>query len=131
VVSGGQEVSRIWTDRQGATGNFDLVFQAGDQAAAGLQGESIRIQGDTGYVSIGGASPSAQLHVDQPSTTAAIPVLYLDQGDVSEQMIQFETTIGIGNAIEAVGAKALTTTHFIKVTLPGALTRYIPVGTIA
>jgi hypothetical protein len=65
------------------------------------------------------------------SATAAVPVLYLNQSDVSEEMIQLETTIGVGNAIEAVGAKTLTTTHFIKVTLPGGLTRYIPAGTIA
>jgi len=75
--------------------------------------------------------PTAQLHVDQDSTTAAEPVLLLDQADVSEEMIEFATTIGVGNAIEAVGAKTLTTTHFIKVTLPGALTRYLEVGTIA
>lgn len=85
----------------------------------------------TGQVGIKTSTPAAQLHVDQISTTAAIPVLYLDQADVSEEMIEFNTTIGTGNAIEAVGAKTLTTTHFIKVTLPGALTRYIPVGTIA
>ena len=71
------------------------------------------------------------LVVDQPSTTAAVPVLTLDQADVSEEMIEFVSTIGVGNAIEAVGAKTLTTTHFIKVTLPGGLTRYIPAGTIA
>jgi hypothetical protein len=81
--------------------------------------------------SAGVTSPLAQVHIDQASTTAAIPTLYLDQADVSEEMIEFNTTIGVGNAIEAVGAKTLTTTHFIKVTLPGALTRYIPVGTIA
>lgn len=82
-------------------------------------------------VGVGIAAPTAKLHVDQTSTTGAKPVLYLDQADVSEQMIQFETTIGTGNAIEAVGAKSLTTTHFIKVTIPGSLTRYFPVGTIA
>ena len=71
------------------------------------------------------------LHVDQASTTAAIPVLTLDQADISEEMIEFVSTIGTGNAIEAAVAKTLTTTHFIKVTLPGSLTRYIPAGTIA
>lgn len=69
--------------------------------------------------------------IKQSSTTAAVPVLILDQADISEEMIEFNTTIGVGNAIEAVGAKTLTTTHFIKVTLPGGLTRYIPCGTIA
>ncbi len=85
----------------------------------------------TGEVGIGTVVPLARLHVDQPSATAAIPTLYLDQADVSEEMIEFATTIGTGNAIEAVGAKTLTVTHFIKVTLPGALTRYLEVGTIA
>ena len=62
---------------------------------------------------------------------AAIPVLTLTQSDVDQDMIEFVSTIGTGNAIEAVGAKTLTTTHFIKVTIPGGLTRYFPVGTIA
>lgn len=85
----------------------------------------------SGYLGIGNAAPAAKCHVDQHSTTAAVPVLYLDQADISEEMIEFNTTIGTGNAIEAIAAKTLTTTHFIKVTLPGALTRYIPCGTIA
>lgn len=85
----------------------------------------------TGRVGIGISTPLSKLHVDQASTTAAIPSLYLNQADISEQMITFNTTIGVGNAIEAIGAKTLTTTHFIKVTLPGPLTRYFPVGTIA
>ena len=86
---------------------------------------------DGGNVGIGTASPQAKIHIDQSSTTAAIPALTLDQADVSEEMIEFVTTIGVGNAIEAIGAKTLTTTHFIKVTIPGGLTRYIPCGTIA
>ena len=84
-----------------------------------------------GDVRIGTDTSGAKLLVDQSSTTAAVPVLYLDQADISEEMIEFATTIGVGNAIEAVGAKTLTTTHFIKVTLPGGLTRYFEVGTIA
>lgn len=83
------------------------------------------------FVGPSGTAPSATLHVDQDSPTGAEPVLLLDQADVSEEMIEFVTTIGVGNAIEAVGAKTLTTTHFVKVTLPGGLTRYFPVGTIA
>lgn len=68
--------------------------------------------------------------LDQSSSTAAVPVLKLDQADVSEEMIEFVSTAGTGNAIEAVGSKTLTTTAFIKVTVNGD-TRYIPVGTIA
>ena len=73
AVSGGQQVARIWTDRQGSTGNFDIVFQGGDQGAGGLQPvESIRIQGDTGYVGIFDiTSPTAALHLPASSTSRA------------------------------------------------------------
>ena len=74
---------------------------------------------------------AAAWHVDQATDDAAIPVLLLDQADVDQEMIEFVSTIGVGNAIEAVGGKTLTVTHFIKVMLPGGLTRYFPVGTIA
>ena len=106
--------------------------------ATGIGSNSVVLGNDSivttalkGNVGIATTTPTAKLHVDQSSTTAEIPVLTLDQADISEEMISFETTIGTGNAIEAVGAKTLTTTHFIKVTLPGGLTRYIPAGTIA
>ena len=92
--------------------------------------ERMRIR-NNGDVGIGTTSPTAQLHIDQASTTAAQPVLLLDQADISEQMRQFETTIGVGNAIEAAGSKLLTVTHFVKDTLPGGLTRYTPYGTIS
>jgi len=77
------------------------------------------------------ATPAAQLHIDQSSASAAQPVALFDQANVSEEMFEFVSTIGVGNAIEAVGAKTLTPTHFIKVTVPGGLTRYLEVGTIA
>ena len=84
-----------------------------------------------GRLGVGENAPTAKLHVDQASTTAAIPAALFDQADISEEMFEFVSTIGTGNAIEAVGAKALTVTHFIKVTSPGSLTRYLEVGTIA
>ncbi|KKK92822.1 hypothetical protein LCGC14_2699110, partial [marine sediment metagenome] len=85
----------------------------------------------SGDVGIHVVAPAGRMEIDQFSTTGAIPVLVLDQADVSEEMIEFQSTIGTGNAIEAVGAKSLTITHFIKVTIPGGLTRYFGVGTIA
>ena len=44
-----------------------------------------------GVVSMGGAvaSPLAQFDITQPSVTAAIPVLELDQDDVSEPFVNF------------------------------------------
>lgn len=82
-------------------------------------------------VGVGITVPLAKAHIDQSSLTAAIPVLFLDQADLSEKMIEFNTTIGVGNPIEAIGAKTFTETHFIKITIPGGLSRVIPCGTIA
>ncbi len=93
-------------------GNYDLVVKAGL----------------TGF---GVASPQAKLHADQYSATGAIPVLLLDQGDDDQALIEFTGTVGVGNCVEPVGEKALTTTHFIKCTLTGVGTVYLPVGTIA
>jgi len=84
-----------------------------------------------GLLAVGSTNPEAKLDVDQSDGSGGIPVALFDQADVSEEMFEFVSTIGVGNAIEAVGAKTLTVTHFIKVTLPGSLTRYIEVGTIA
>lgn len=72
-----------------------------------------------------------KLHIDQASTTGAKPVLHLDQVDLSEEFIKFSSTIGTGNPIEAVAAKTMTPTHFLRVELEGGLVRYINAGTIA
>ncbi len=109
--------------------NRKMAFVIGTDSGSN-RNERMRITGD-GDVGIGTLAPAAQLHVDQAAGGGAQPVLILDQGDDSEEMIEFIGTIGTGNAIEAVGAKVLTVTHFIKVTLPGTLTRYFGVGTIA
>ena len=84
-----------------------------------------------GNVGIGDVDPFGRLHVNQSSTTAAIPVVYLEQADIDQDIMEIETTIGVGNAVEAIGIKTLTTTHFVKVTLTGVGTRYFPIGTIA
>jgi hypothetical protein len=75
--------------------------------------------------------PSSGGIVAQVAGAAAVPVLTLAQNDVSEDMIEFVSTIGVGNAIEAVGAKTLTPTHFIKCTIDGVGVRYLQLGTIA
>lgn len=67
----------------------------------------------------------------QDSTTGANEVLSLQQDDLDQPFIDFVTTIGTGNAVEAIAAKTLTTTHFVMVKVPGGLVRYFPVGTIA
>lgn len=85
----------------------------------------------TGYLGINDTTPDGMLDVAQTSTTAAVPTLELHQSDLSEEFINFVTTVGVGNPTEAVGAKTLTTTHFIRIQIDGVGYRYIPVGTIA
>lgn len=85
---------------------------------------------NVGSFGVGILSPLAKAHIKQGGASAAIPVILLEQLDVSEEMIRFTSVEGVGNAIEAVGSKTLTTTHFIKVTINGDV-RYISAGTIA
>jgi hypothetical protein len=120
--------SLIAASRDGADDASNLEFWTEPSGGGTTQHMIIE---SIGNVVIGASTALGKLHIDQSSATGAQPVLYLDQADISEEMIEFNTTIGVGNAIEAVGGKTLTTTHFIKITLPGALTRYIPCGTIA
>ena len=109
-------------------GDGTSTFDA--QIAAGNTDSFISVPSASEF-GVGTSTPAAKLHVDQAGTGEAKPVALFDQADVSEEMFEFVSTIGTGNAIEAVGAKTLTVTHFIKVTLPGSLTRYFAVGTIA
>ncbi len=105
-----------------------VIFTTPQGGSTALERMRITNSGDVGIDTI---VPLARLHVSQLSAIGAKPVLALDQLDISEEMIEFNTTIGVGNAIEAIASKVLTTTHFIKITIPGGLTRYIPCGTIA
>ena len=82
-------------------------------------------------VGIGLEIPTGKVHIDQGSTIGAVPVLHLDQADLSEEFIKFSSTIGTGNPIEAVAAKTMTPTHFLRVELTGGLVRYINAGTIS
>lgn len=111
--------------------NRMTVFESAEDGVAYRDLVLVPIGGNLGIGTGIAAPPAGKVHVDQSSTTGAIPVLVLDQADVSEPMIEFETTVGTGNTIEAVGAKTLTTTHFLKVKLPDNSIAYIPMGTIA
>jgi len=84
-----------------------------------------------GTVGIDAFTPGGKLHVNQSDYAGAMPVLVLEQRDADQDMIRFSAAVGVGNAIEAVGAKTLTVTHFVKVDIAGVGTRYLPVGTIA
>lgn len=146
VLASGSLPRFIWrltnTAESGSNAGSNLVLNSRADAGGVLQTviSIVRATGIVSFVSnvivgdklgVGPTAPAGKAHIDQDSTTAALPVLVLDQADVSEPMIEFETTVGTGNTIEAKGAKVLTTTHFLKVKLPDNSIAYIEMGTIA
>jgi hypothetical protein len=77
----------------------------------------------SGNVGCGTGIPTAQLHVDQISTIAAKPVISLDQADLSEEFVNFVTTIGAGNPIDT----AAIGTYYGKVRIAvNGTFKYIP-----
>lgn len=115
----------------GSESGTNLRIHAYTDAGALVAAAALTIERSSRNIGIGTQSPTSKVHIDQSSATGAIPVLKLDQADLSEEFINFVATIGTGNPIEAIAAKTLTTTHFVLVELTGGLRRYIPVGTIA
>lgn len=111
----------------GAYENNVIAFEMSDASANG-HNEVFRVQGNK-RVGINDTTPDATLDIVTPDASA-VAVLQLEQLDVSEEMIEFTSVAGAGNAIESVGGKSLTTTHWIKVTINGDV-RYIPAGTIS
>jgi hypothetical protein len=91
--------------------------------------EAMRIDASQNVV-IGNTVAAGKLDVDQASATGAIPVLYLDQADVSEEFIRFDAVEATGNSVEDVAAKALTTTKFLRINVNGT-DLYLQAGTIA
>ena len=83
----------------------------------------------TGNFTFSGDTTGA-LIANQSNAAGAIPAAHLTQADVSEEIVEIVSAAGVGNAVELVGAKTLTTTMFIKLTVNGSVV-YIPAGTIA
>ena len=50
--------------------------------------EKMRLTGD-GNLALGLTSPTGKLHIDQASTSGAVPVLRLDQGDIDDTFVDF------------------------------------------
>lgn len=123
------QIAALGAIRDGADNTGSMTFYT---RVAGSIEERMRIESD-GTIGINRPALATRglLDIDQASTTGAMPPLVLDQADLDEPFITFVTTVGTGNAVEAVGAKTLTTTHFVMVELAGGIVRYFPIGTIA
>lgn len=76
-----------WYDGSGNKFHISVNNGGGDIITVGIK--SLTVIRDTGLVGINQVTPTAQLHVDQSSLTGAIPVLLLDQADVSDEFINF------------------------------------------
>jgi hypothetical protein len=100
--TGNNVISRIETARDGANTSGKLIFST---ATVGTLTERLTILAN-GNVGIGELAPAAMLQVEQTSSTGAKPALRLQQADVSEEFIRFDTTVGTGNPINttALGA---------------------------
>ncbi len=83
-----------------------VVNDAGIDVDFRVEGDNdtslFRTDGSTDRAGVGIAAPLAKFHVDQSSTTAAVPVLTLDQADVSEEFIRF-----IGSSEDATLTQSL------------------------
>lgn len=63
-----------------------------------------------GRLGVGITSPTGKLHVNQSSTTAAIPTLHLEQDDVSEEMFRFTGQAAADVLTQTLVAGATVTT---------------------
>ena len=76
-------------------------------------------------VTLFSGTPTAQLHVDQASSTAAVPVLLLDQGDGDQDFIEFVGLSGAGSA-KSISTDAIGTYRGkLQITVNGA-TYFVP-----
>ena len=72
----------------------DVMRLATDYATGEIQfgtgSDATRMTIDSsGLIGMGLTGPTAQLHIDQSSTTGAKPVVRLDQGDIDDTFIDF------------------------------------------
>lgn len=107
-----------------ATGNWtpssaptDLAFYT-CPAGTTTRSELLRLT-STGLIGIGTATPTALVHADQSSATGAVPVLTVDQADVSEEFIRFIGTSTTDASQSLVDAANMTT--------PGALAGWLKI----
>jgi len=78
------------------------------------------LQGKVG-IGTGVTAPAAQLHVDQSSTTGAIPVVVLDQADIDLEFIKF-----IGSSEDGQADRSLV--DAVDMTTPGALVGWFQIN---
>jgi hypothetical protein len=100
------------------TGMYNIAADTLGFATAGS--EQMRIT-SAGRVGIENTAPAAQLQVTQPSTTAAIPVLTLDQDDIDDVFINYIGTSAADNTRSISTAALGTYAGKVRVEINGAV----------
>lgn len=87
VTSGSINCTHGAAINKGGTDSDTTIYGSGDGETSSTP--TFKLDASTHQIGIGKSSPAAKLHIDQFNTTGAMPVLTLDQADVSEEFIRF------------------------------------------
>ena len=108
------------------TGNHDGTGSSGDFEFFGYSTSAVgqrvlTLKGESRYVGITNASPSAPLDIKQDDSAANVPVLELEQLDTNESFINFVGTSGTAsaNSISSSTASVAAKTGAIRVKING------------
>lgn len=86
--------------------------------------------GSADRIGINDSTPDGKLDIVQSDASAGIPVIELEQLDLSEEFFNFVGTAATGNPIEAISSKTFTPTHLIRAAVNGSF-GYFLFGTAA
>lgn len=109
-----------------------MVVFSGKAGAGTVRPVSLRTSGNdnqlflhtNGSNGMGVSLPLGKLHIDQANTSGTIPTLLLEQRDLSEEFIEFATTVGAGNPIDTAAVGTFYGKVRVNVTSVGY--KYIP-----
>lgn len=103
-------------------GNFRIIEADSGEGptSSSFTGAKTRVIVDnSGNMGVGTVTVGGKLHAVQASTTAAIPTLRLQQSDLSEEFIRFDSTQGAGNPIDTAALGAYLAK--VRVTINGTV----------
>jgi len=84
------QIGTALTGAQGTTVASGSVLYTDANGALKAEGDNLYYDDVNDRVGVRTRSPQGVVHIDQDSVTGAVPVLYLDQDDKSEEFIRFE-----------------------------------------
>lgn len=118
-VNLGGELEFFAGNHDGTGGSGNITF-FGWSSAANIQ-QIMTLKGESKYVGVNNAAPSAPLDVKQNETTANIPVIELEQLDTDESFINFVGTSSgaSANSISSSTASAAAKTGAIRIKING------------